>query len=447
MLEIVSLFLGLTWGPQTIELVVADPQIVQVEIRLDGEKRARLEGEPWRATVDLGQLAPHRLEAIGLSQQGLPIARAEQWINVPRPQAEARLVVDTKSEPGKVFGVLKWESVSGKAPVHLGLRYDGIPIEVERPERFELPATGLEQGHFLTAELIFPDGATAHAEVGFGGFFGDQIETELTAIPVRVVGKKADLEQLYECFSDPSRRLRVAQVERGAAEVLFVRDRGAEEVLARLRQEANQRRVPTEGGRTRQFYDPEYRRQELRLEPEDRVRFLWPNAVQANHPTYPNAAIFESSPFLKAKDGGIFFFLTSLYPDPDKTGGSQHLADALALAGLRASSGGRRRAAVLVVGGARPEDHSTQTPAAVRAFLDTMAVPLHVWSGAEPKAPPKGWPAAAPIGRFKQVQRAFRELERDLDSQRIVWLVGRHLAAQVRLDARRCPDFELLKPH
>ena len=445
MLEFVSLFLGLTWGVQEIELVATNPAIVQVEVLLDGELEKRLDAPPWKTSVDLGSLEPHRLAARGLDAAGRELARAEQWINVPRPPAEARLVIEQDAAGRKTHALLSWESVSGNNPRAVEIQLDGVKLEPADFRRIELPPLDPKELHFLSAELVFPDTSTAHAEASFGGVYGDEVETELTAFPVRTLKKKAPLTPLYDCFQDAGgRSLRVAQVERETAEVLFVRDRGLEPVLARLRVIGSfLPSVEYRGLRTRSASTPDALRYELRLEPDDRVRFVWPLLLPSSHPHFRNMALFESSPILTARDGGIFYFLTRLYPE--KADGPQHLADAVALAGLRAAAGGRRRAVVLVLGEETPEEHSIQTAAAAQAFLRAMRVPLLVWG--KSKGSGQNWPESQAIESPGLVARAFRILEAELDRQRIVWISGRHLASEIRFDAARCPDFApLLEP-
>ena len=89
-----TLFLGLVTGPQA---VAVDPGagVAAVELVLDGRGVARLEHAPWSATVDFGPaLLPHRLEARGLAADGSEVARTDQWVNLPRPQAEVDIVLE-----------------------------------------------------------------------------------------------------------------------------------------------------------------------------------------------------------------------------------------------------------------------------------------------------------------------------------------------------------------
>lgn len=438
MLEFATLFLGLHWGLHPVELIVGDPAIVKVELRLDGALKASLAGPPWKTEIELGELTPHRLEARGLSSAGATLALVEQWINVPRSQAEARLVVENDQAGRKTHARLTWESVSGDKPLEIVVRFDGVELTVADPSRFELPPSDLKSPHFLTAELVFPDTSTAHAEATFGGEFGDLVETELTAFPVRILERKAADAQLFECFSDAEgHKLRVAEVDREAADVIFVRDRGAEDLLQQLRG-AVARMANASMRQGRAGGHAEYWRIQGALEKGDRVRFVWPILQPSQHPNFTHLAVFETSPVLTEKHGGLFHFLTRLYPAHDK--GPQHLADAVALAGLRASAEGRRRAVVLVLGSSEPEDRSARGAEQVRVFLQELQVPLFVWMPSK-KESAKGWPQPQAIGTPLLVGKAVTRLKDELDQQRIVWLAGRHLVAQIRFDAERCRGF------
>ena len=443
MLEFATLFLGLTWGLHPVELIVGDPAIVKVELRLDGELQKSLAGPPWKTEIDLGELEPRRLEARGLSESGRTLAQVEQWINVPRPQAEARLLIEADAAGRKTHARLTWESVSGEKPLEVAIRFDGAKIEPVDPARFELPPSNLKDPHFLTAELIFPDTSTARAEATFGGEFGEMVETELTAFPVRVLDKKAKPAELYECFADAAgRKLRVAEVDQEAADVIFVRDRGAEALLQALRG-ASSRMMNSSLRQPRAGAQNDYWQTQHSLAENDRVRFVWPILLPWKHPNFTHLAVFETSQVLTAEHGGLFHFLTRLYPAHEE--GRQHLADAVALAGLRASSEGRRRAVVLVLGSTKLEERSAQRPEQVRSFLEVLQVPLFVWATSK-KDNVKGWPNVVPIRTPLLFERAVGKLQQALDEQRIVWLVGRHLPPQIRFDAERCRDFAPLFP-
>jgi hypothetical protein len=70
--------------------------------------------------------------------------------------------------------------------------------------------------------------------------------------------------------------------------------------------------------------------------------------------------------------------------------------------------------------------------ARVRRFLSRIAVPLHVWRTSV-LAPPAAadWPEAVDASTIESLGYAFEALRRDLASQRVVWLEGRHAPASV----------------
>ncbi len=442
MLEFATLLLGLAWGPQPIKLIVADQDIVRVELKLDGVVAARIEQEPWEATVDLGSLTPHRLEADGFDARGKLLSHAEQWLNVPRSQAEARLVIEDDGAGHKTHARLTWENVSGEDPTGVEIRFDGVTLEVTDPSRFALPPTNLAEPHFLVAKVSFPSSTVAQAEAVFGGRFGDEVETELTAFPLRVLARKPNKDSLHACFSDTEGKpLRVADIDREAAKVIFVRDVGMEKDIERLREMGNRMGVR---GNLAGMRNPNRMRFEMLLEEKDQVQFVWPNLLPDKHPHFENMALFETSQMLTAEHGGLYHFLTRLYPEDP--GGRQHLADAVALAGLRASSEGHRRAVVLVIGDDPVAENSVQSAASVRAFLETMQVPLVVWSSKKRGGKSGEWSKGWPLGSPGQVSYAVDELRKVLSSQLIVWLAGRHLPTQIQFDAARCKDYAPLFP-
>jgi hypothetical protein len=131
------------------------------------------------------------------------------------------------------------------------------------------------------------------------------------------------------------------------------------------------------------------------------------------------------------KDGGMFWFLTDTRLPPDSRSEGLRITDAVAVAGLHAALDNHRRAVVLVLG-SDIKDVSHYDPAAVRAYLDSIRVPLFVWSlnGATSPAT-KGWGTAEDISTLPKLRNAVDKLRADLDSQKIVWIEGRYLPQDV----------------
>ena len=89
MIAFASLFLGLVYGVETVQVVVGEA-VVAVELRLDGEAVRVLRQPPWRAECDFGsELAPRLLEAVAFDAADRELGRASQWLNLPQPRAAA----------------------------------------------------------------------------------------------------------------------------------------------------------------------------------------------------------------------------------------------------------------------------------------------------------------------------------------------------------------------
>ncbi|HNX52005.1 MAG TPA: hypothetical protein PKL08_17685, partial [Thermoanaerobaculaceae bacterium] len=112
----------------------------------------------------------------------------------------------------------------------------------------------------------------------------------------------------------------------------------------------------------------------------------------------------------------------------------QALANAVAAAGMQAAALGRRRAVVLMVGEAAP-DASTISPQAARAYLESLNVPLFIWTPerriSDLDLP--GWGLPDNVSTDQQLQAAMGRLDKALRAQRIVWLAGSHLPSAITI--------------
>ena len=164
-----TLFLGLTLGPQPIELTVTGP-VAAVELLLDGAPAGRLTGPPWKGQIDFGtSLVPHQLVARALDTR-VPRSRAhEQWLNLPRPPAE----VDSPPRErcrGPARGGAAHLAEPDRRETHRHRRHVRRPAARSGCGRHvQLPAWNPETGHVLTAELRFSGALTARRDVVFGG--------------------------------------------------------------------------------------------------------------------------------------------------------------------------------------------------------------------------------------------------------------------------------------
>ena len=148
-------------------------RIAEVEIRLDGEVVARLDSPPWIAPIDLGpQLAPHELVARALDAQGGEVARARQWINMPRPPAEAGILLERDAEGRAVAARIAWQNVMGEDPQRMAVSFDGRPIALDALGRVTIPPHSADVVHVVTVELDFESGLRSRDDVAFGGGAG-----------------------------------------------------------------------------------------------------------------------------------------------------------------------------------------------------------------------------------------------------------------------------------
>jgi hypothetical protein len=429
-----TLFLGLVLGPQPIELTVTGP-VAAVELRLDGAPAGLIVGPPWTGQIDFGPaLLPHELVARALDEQGQEIGRVQQWVNLPRPPAEVDILLEDGPAGRPVAARLTWQSLTGEKPTAIGVTFDDRPLVLDAGGRVQLPAWNPETGHVLTAELRFSGALTARRDVVFGGAWGGEISSELTAVPVRLRrGKELPPpDRMQGWFRAGGRPLTVAAVEDGPAELLVVRDLAAQSALDRMTRGANSSSIVTSS---------EYRRFHMTLDKKDAVRFIWPVARTVSGTSLP-AELFDTSRDFSADDGGLLWLLTRSVPrvdDPSR----QRLADAVAVAGLQALYANHRRAVLLVLS-EQPTDRSRSDPALVRRYLEAIRVPLVVWTFGDPTAPgAAAWGRAEEASSQIKMRKAFTRLEEELASQRIVWIDGRYLPQSIELSGDAAAALEL----
>jgi hypothetical protein len=114
----------------------------------------------------------------------------------------------------------------------------------------------------------------------------------------------------------------------------------------------------------------------------------------------------------------------------------QRLADALAVAGMNASSRNRRRAVVLLLGPEDLTDQSQLSPGQVRAYLSHLKVPLYVWTlspASEMEKVRALWPEARGIHRLSDFREAVWQLNQDVEKQRLLWVEGTFLPQWLEL--------------
>jgi hypothetical protein len=429
-----SLFLGLVLGTHPVGVAVEGPAAA-VSFELDGTPIGRTDRQPWALEVDLGRdLSPHELVARALDPGGRELARTRQWLNVPRPPAEAEILLERNALGRAVAARVTWQSLLGTPPKRVSVTFDGRPLDVRNPTRIELPEYDVDSTHMISAEIEFSPAVSSRAGLVLGAASRSEVSSELTGVPVRFrrspMPSPADLQGSIRKGTDP---VRVVAVEKGPVLLIVVRDTDHSEALGKLGSGGRTTFQKDMRGTLPQF-DPEASRMEMRLADDDRVRFIWPRANRVVGSETPTE-LFDASRDFPGRFGGLHWLLTRV-SHPIQKVANERFADAVAVAGLQAYAGYTRRAVLLVLG-RQIEDSSQYPPAAVRAYLAKMRVPLFVWSLENRTADrvAAAWGPAEDVSSFAKLKGAFEKLRRELDSQQIVWVEGRHLPQQIALSS------------
>jgi hypothetical protein len=125
-------------------------------------------------------------------------------------------------------------------------------------------------------------------------------------------------------------------------------------------------------------------------------------------------------------------FLLSYPVAPLTRGGSQHVADAVAVAGLHLAASSSPRAVLLVLG-SELDDASLDEPEQVRHYLEAINVPLFVWRTTEEDII-TDWGESVEVTEVSAADKAMKQLLRHLKRQSIVWLDGAHLPNEIGLN-------------
>ncbi len=454
MIEFVTLLLGLATGGQTVELSVSE-QVALVEVRLDGEFAGGLTGPPWLLDCDFGdELAPHELVATAFDAERRELQTIRQWVNLPRDRAEARLALDWVAGDGVagdgVIGVpttarLIWTALDHQSRPEVTVTFDGKPLPPGDLEAIVLPPHDLRSLHFLRADVRFSDADHAHAELVFGGTYGEEVSTELTAVALETKKRPPTPEKMAGWLRKGDQPLEVVAVDRGPVNLVVVRERSE----------------ATLDGLNQVFYDyqkalVEPGRVSLRMPPQPgpvtppsvlgedgRVRFAFPTTGRERVRVGQGAAPLAVEQVPVSRDvsdrGRLFDVLTHHFWSAEEAPAArQELADAVAIAGVVAAAGDRRRAVLLIRSGAA-EDTSRFSPREVRGYLRRLGVPLFVWSLAaseEPDGATSAWGEERDVSTYKRMNKALDDLRKALKPQVVVWVGGAHLSHQVELTAK-----------
>jgi len=408
-----TVYLGLIAGHQPVELRV-DPAVKTVQILLDGKKVDALGAPPWRTTVDFGAtIQPHELVARGLDEKGEEITRVSQFINLPRPTAELELAVERDADGTPARAALTGFHARYESARRATLKLDEQPLSLDRNYRASLPKVDMKRPHVLSAEMRFADGTLARRDVVFGGEFAETMPTQLTPTVVTRTGSGDAPPLADDCFVSNGAPLRVSNVEKSGATVVIVRDPDPAEIKAALLFTA------VIGG----SIDTATMRGAAKLDPDTTMELMSPTADRVVAPDRPTVILFPSFPSSDPKEG-IYWFLTSTRIRGND--GPRRWADAVAVAAVKAVSNGRRRAVLLVLGNS--PDASYYAPAAVRQYLESIGVPLFVWS-VFGKPGDGAWGQVEDVSTLEKMSAAAEEIRRALDIQRIAWIYADPLTA------------------
>lgn len=405
-----TLFLALVVGTHNVRVEI-DGEPSRVVFSLDGVQVATDETPPWRARLDFGtELAPHEIEAVAFSADGDQVGRAEQWVNLPRAEAALEIVVgrDDEGRPSSVR--LVTASAVGEQPRATHLTLDGEPIDIGSEGQYPLPKLDLVMPHFLRAAAIFPSGELATADLSFGGTYGGEFTTRITAVPVvsRKRPRPSNLDGLILIDGEPAR---IEAVEKDGAKVFVVADGALSHLLRTIQPSANFRGVAAAlvPGRP----DP-------KLDLNVVVR---PVPVRSGRGRRATEAFPTTVPLKITSAAPIDWHLTRLNIAEHDTS-AQRLADAVAVAGVRAAATQCPRIVLLLLADESP-DLSDFSPEEVRRFLDVMHVPLVVLRWGEPLES-EPWGEVIAMGDRRNLRPAMVKVRGALNDQWIAWIEGQH---------------------
>lgn len=431
MISFATLCFGLVYGVLNVEIRASD-DVARVDLVLDGGPVAELRA-PFAAPVDLGwQPAPHELVAVGYDERGKELGRARQWINRPRGNVEIRLVVEPAGTQRSRIARLTWNCPTSGVVGPFEVTLDGRRLPASDPSRIEIPVRDAGRTQILRASVACDGNVNAIAETLVGGTRPSTESPALTAVPVTLEKgtKLPSPDGLVGWLEKDGAGLRVAAVEEGGFDVVFVCEGGAFERLQRL--------LKRPGAPDLESAENDFRLLKRRapdLEPSEdglRFRFLVPVGRAIDDPTV-DASAYAATAWFQRRWDAIGPTLTKgleLKPWPRT---EQRIADAVAAAGLAAAGRERRRAVVLLLG-PDARDEGDLNPSEARRFLIDLRVPIFVWSIGKAPSPETGtWDATSTITTAAQFDVAVTRLRAELRRQRILWVEGAHLPQAVTL--------------
>jgi hypothetical protein len=428
MVTFTSLFLWLTIGTHPVKVAV-DPMVASVEIILNSEAVGVATAPQWEVSCNFGEvLRPHELVAVARDENGHELDRALQLVNLPRANAEVEVVFEGEAPDAPTAVRVIAESSHRLEPLAISVSFDGLMLVKKDDRTFALPAYDPTQVHLITAEAHFPEAITARRDVTFGGTYGGRIATELTAIAVTLDKKKElSVEEVEGLFSARGETLKVAAVDRQGGRLYLVRDHATWPFFRQSGQLLDRRLKTTQRVFSRTFAEVLADPGSFDAIPLDQDRYY---LVVPNPEYVRKLALYPIVQPFSINRWGLPWLATHIRTNEAKVPG-QRLADAVAVAGLRAAGDGCPRMVVLVLG-ENAEDISEFPPPSVREYLRVLRVPLVVWStrGYEATA---DWGDPSTVKGLGTLDKLSRRLLKELRRQWIVWVEGSHLPNEIEV--------------
>ncbi len=388
---VVTRLLGLVAGEYPVK-VEAGSAVQSVKVERDGETVAMLQKPPWVTSVDFGRdIEPHELTVVAYDESGSEVARDTQPVNLARTNAEVGVMIE-RGERG-VSALIRPRHYAGVKVTKLEVALDGQTVSDGSETTVPLGTLDPAAIHSVSVTARFADGAEAAKDVVFGGMFGAEVPSELTAIAVR---QRRRGKPTAPCFLSGDRVIAPAAVEKSRATIYFVHHGLISQTVRR------------------------------ELGPE--LGYWVPYHIDGAE----LAVVVTRSRSVHVDGANVQLFSGDVHDGPDGILGvvmretpwhhDMRVADSVASAALGALRAGRR-AIVVVVRENPPADRSVYKPQAVRRYLERVGIPLRVWSmsGITPELEAQ-WGKVEDISTREKFVGAISRLRDTIAEQRIAWV-------------------------
>src|SRR6476661_4972854 len=210
-------------------------------------------------------------------------------------------------------------NLRGEKPTAISLVLDGIPLALDTSGHASLPPQDLASLHVLTAEVTFPSRRPVRREIAYGGEYGSEVSTELTAVPVHARRRNLPpVQQLTGWLTSAGKPLPVAALEQGPQQLYLIAAPGIADAVARIL------------SRTHERWNP---KDVMKLGSEGRVRYVLPFSQRFATSSGEKTDLFDISPEIETKDTGLLGMLLA-FRVRSATGSPVRMAEAAASAGL-----------------------------------------------------------------------------------------------------------------